>query len=87
MDGWGLLIMLMGWSVPGYFALQLILWRRWDGGWRRLALVPLWGTVPVTAYTLFALAAGSNLWPLIMLFTLPLAFVYLLALVILKRLR
>lgn len=41
----------------------------------------------MTAYTLFALAAGSNLWPLIMQFTLPLAFVYLVALVILMHLR
>jgi hypothetical protein len=85
-DGWWtLLIMLMGWSVPGYFILQYLLYRRWQGGWRKLALLPLAGAVPIVAYTLFALAMGSNIWPLVMLFTLPLAFLYLVALVIMKR--
>jgi hypothetical protein len=85
-DGfWGLLIMLAGWSIPGYFALQIIFYRRWHDGWRKAALLPLWGTIPILAYTLFALFAGSNLWPLVMLFTLPLAFLYLVALACAKR--
>jgi hypothetical protein len=85
-DGfWGLLIMLAGWSIPGYFVMQVMLYRRWHDGWRKAALLPLWGTVPILAYTLFALIAGSNLWPLVMLFTLPLAFLYLVALVLAKR--
>jgi hypothetical protein len=84
-DFWMMLVMLAGWSIPGYFVLQIVLYRRWHGGWRKAALVPLVGTVPITAYTLFALLKGSNLWPLVMLFTLPFAFLYLLALVIAKR--
>jgi hypothetical protein len=84
-DVWPLLIMLAGWSIPGYFILQIVLFRRWHGGWRKAALLPLWGTVPIVGYTLFALLQGSNLWPLVMLFTLPLAFIYLLALVIARR--
>lgn len=85
-DAWDWVISLMGWAVPGYFILQGLLWWRWQGGWRRAALVPLWGAVPVVAYTLFALFMGSNLWPLVMLFTLPLGFAYLVALIVLRRL-
>ncbi|MDZ7669842.1 MAG: hypothetical protein U5Q16_10610 [Gammaproteobacteria bacterium] len=33
--------------------------------------------VPLTGYTIFALLAGSNLWPLMLLFLTPLAFLYL----------
>jgi hypothetical protein len=84
-DFWMLLIMLAGWSIPGYFVLQTILYRRWHDGWRTAALLPLLGTVPIVAYTLFALFMGSNLWPLVMLFTLPLAFVYLVVLALAKR--
>jgi hypothetical protein len=85
-DAWDWVILLMGWAVPAYFILQGLLWWRWHGGWRRAALVPLWGAVPVVAYTLFALFMGSNLWPLVMLFTLPLGFAYLVALIVLRRL-
>jgi hypothetical protein len=84
-DGWLLVFMLAGWSIPGYFVLQVVLYRRWRDGWRKAALLPLWGTVPIVAYTLFALLQGSNLWPLVMLFTVPLAFVYLVLLVLAKR--
>jgi hypothetical protein len=75
---WGLLLMVMGWSIPGYLGLQVYMLRRYEGRWRRLALLPLWMMVPLLVYTLFALLAGSNLWPLVMLFLAPFAFVYLL---------
>jgi hypothetical protein len=85
-DGWWpLLILLAGWSIPGYFVLQGVLYRRWRDGWRKAALLPLWATIPIVAYTLFALFMGSNLWPLVMLFTVPLAFFYLVLLVLAKR--
>jgi hypothetical protein len=82
---WGLLIMLMAWSVPSYIALQIYMLLKYEGRWRKLALLPLWLMIPLFAYTLFALLAGSNLWPLIMLFLTPLAFVYLLIIWGLKR--
>lgn len=85
-DRWMVIVLLMGWSVPGYFILQAMLWRRWQGGWRLAARLPLLLTLPLTAYTLFALAAGSNLWPLMMLFLMPLAFAYLLALMLIRHL-
>lgn len=82
---WELLFLLAGWSIPGYFILQFYLYRRWRNGWRKAALLPLLATIPILVYTLFALTQGSNLWPLVMLFTIPLAFLYLMGLVIAKR--
>lgn len=78
------LLLLMAWSVPGYFLLQGWVWLRWHDRWRKAGLLPLWAGVPITLYTLFALLAGSNLWPLVMLFTLPLLFGYLLVTSILR---
>lgn len=82
---WGTLMMLMAWSIPGYIALQIYMLVKYRGRWRKLALLPLWGTVPLFAYTLFALAAGSNLWPLLLLFLAPFAFIYLLIIGWVKR--
>lgn len=82
---WGWLLMLMGWSIPGYIALQFYTVKRYEGRWRTLALLPLWIMIPLVAYTLFALLAGSNLWPLMMLFLAPLALVYLLAVLSLRK--
>jgi hypothetical protein len=76
--GGGLFLMLLTLSIPGYIALQVIAWARWKGGWRWAALVPLVGMGAVFVYTLFALLAGSNLWPLMLLFLSPLACAWLL---------
>ena len=73
-------IMLIFLAVPGYFVLQATLTSRTSGGWRKASLVPLVLMVPIMAYTLFALAAQSNLWPLLLIFTAPLAFLYLVCL-------
>jgi hypothetical protein len=66
--------------VPGYLLLQagLAFWT--SGGWRKATLAPAVIMVPILAYTVLALAGGSNLWPLLMLFTAPLAFLYLVVL-------
>jgi hypothetical protein len=82
---WGVLIMLMGWSIPGYFILQVYMYRKYTEGWRKAALLPLWVMVPLVIYTLFALAAGSNLWPLMLLFITPFAFIYLLGVMLVKN--
>ena len=86
-DVYTLLVMLMGWSVPGYLALQVYMLSRYQGGWRKAALVPLVLMVPLLAYTVFALLAASNLWPLLLIFLTPLAFVYLMGLGLVKRAR
>jgi hypothetical protein len=85
--GLDLLVLLAGWSVPGYFVLQAVLLLRWRGPWRQAAALPLLGMVPLLAYTLFALLAGSNLWPLMLIFLTPLALLYLLVLVVARWLR
>jgi len=85
--GFGLLLMLAGWSIPGYFILQICLFLRSQGGWRTAVALPLLGTVPLVAYTLYALLAGSNLWPLMMLFLMPFAFVYLVCVWLIKGIR
>lgn len=85
--GFGLVIMLMGWSIPGYIVLQIHTLRKYRDGWRKAALVPLIATIPAFGHALIALAANSNLWPLVMLFVTPLAFLYLVGLVIVRRVR
>jgi len=76
-DYWTMVIMLMGWSIPGYIALQIFLLRRYREGWRTAALAPLALMIPLLGYTLIALLAQSNLWPLMLLMLTPIAFVYL----------
>jgi hypothetical protein len=64
-------------GVPGYFLLQIALMAATSGGWRRATLAPAVVMIPVLAYTMLAFAAQSNLWPLLLLFTAPLACLYL----------
>lgn len=52
-----------------------------------MPLVPLVWMAPAGCYTLFALFAGSNLWPLVLIFLSPLALLFLLGLLLSKRLR
>lgn len=82
---WSLLMMFMGWSIPGYIVLQIYMLKKYEGRWRMLAKLPLWGMIPLFAYTLFALIAGSNLWPLVLLFIAPFAFIYLLLIMLIKN--
>lgn len=68
----------MIWSAPGYLVLQaLALWRL-RGGWRLAAAIPAVPMALVLAYTVVAYRAGSNLFPLVLIFTSPLALLYLL---------
>jgi hypothetical protein len=66
--------------VPGYFLLQAALTFRTSGRWRKASLVPAVIMVPILAITVLAFAAQSNLWPLLLILTAPLAFLYLVAL-------
>lgn len=77
-DAFGLLLgLITGLGIPGYFVLQFLFGMRWSGGWRLAALVPLLVMVPATIHASLALAAGSNLWPILVIFTAPLGFLYL----------
>jgi hypothetical protein len=83
---WGYWIALAAASIPAYVCLQLFMLFRYSGGWRLLAGLPLVGMIPLALYTLAALAMGSNLWPLMMLFLAPPAFFYLVGLLIVRLL-
>jgi hypothetical protein len=64
-------------GVPGYFVLQAFAFR-FAGGWRSAALAPLIVSVPLLGWCLYALAAGSNIWPLPVIFFAPFGTIYLL---------
>lgn len=70
-------------GLPLYVAAQIgapILLR---GRWRMAALMPLLAVVPAAVHAVLAFMAGSDLWPLVILFTAPLAFLYLCGLFVL----
>jgi hypothetical protein len=64
-------------AVPGYAVLQWRLATAMRGRLRIAALAPLVVMVPLLGYTLLAFAAGSNLWPLLLILVAPVAFLYL----------
>lgn len=65
-------------SVLGYPVLQIHSLCR--DGWKSAASLPLFLMIPLMVYTAWALAMGSNLWPLLLLFGSPFACLYLVAL-------
>jgi hypothetical protein len=75
-DGW--LGGTIGACVPLYFVLQIWFAGAWSGRWRVAALAPLVGFLAALVYSLVALAHGSNLWPLPLIFVSPLGVAYLL---------
>ena len=74
-------------AVPGYFILQGIALVTQRGRWRWAALAPLLVMAPAALHAVFALSAGSNLWPIVFIFTAPLGFLYLALLFALRWLR
>ena len=69
-----------GISILAYLALQPILLFTMRGRWRIAAFVPLIAVVPLVVQAAYAFAHASNLWPLGLLFLMPLAMLYLLLL-------
>ncbi|HHT0593243.1 TPA: hypothetical protein ACTXXA_002014 [Legionella anisa] len=80
-----LFIQLLFWSIPIYWILQLITLWKWSGTWRKIACIPLFFSIPLLIYTVFALLAESNLWPLMMLFITPVILLVLLIIMIMKK--
>lgn len=72
-----IVVMVMMLTVPGYFILQGWLMWRLRGGWRKAAAAPLWPMGAVAVYTVYAFLDGSNIFPLVLIFTAPMAFLYL----------
>jgi hypothetical protein len=77
----GELVMLAG---PAYFFLQLIMAVRYRGRWLLLSLVPLLFMVPLALHAGMSFAAGSNMWPVLLILASPVAFFYLLCLAVAK---
>jgi hypothetical protein len=67
-------------SIIGYLLLQPFLAFRFSSGWRIAALVPLIAIVPVIIHAGYGIATASNLWPVFLIISTPLAFLYLLIL-------
>jgi len=82
-----LLAQLMFLAVPGYIILQIVTLVRWRGGWRWAASGPLLLMIPVVLFCLIALAKGSNLWPLTMIFLSPVGLIYLAILLAVRKIR
>ena len=77
----GELLILAG---PVYFFLQLLMAVRYRGRWLVLSLVPLLLMVPLAVHAGMAFAAGSNLWPMLLILAAPVACIYLLGLAVVK---
>jgi hypothetical protein len=69
---------------PTYFFLQLLMAARYRGRWRLLSLVPLLFMVPLAVHAGLAYAAGSTVWPLLLILAAPAGCLYLLALGVVK---
>ncbi len=74
------LFLAASWSVPLYFIVQIFALVRLRGGWRIAAAVPAVPMLLLLAHSIFAFFAGSNLFPLLLIFTCAPALIYLLIL-------
>lgn len=83
----GFLMQMMFLMTPGYLILQIYTLRKYEGNWKKAVRIPLFVMIPLGVYTIFALMAGSNLWPLMLIFISPFSFIYLLGVIILRNLR
>jgi hypothetical protein len=77
----GELVTLAG---PAYLFLQVLTAWRYRGPWFVWSLVPLLLMVPLAIHAGFAFAAGSNLWPILLILAAPVAFLYLVGLAVVK---
>ena len=71
-------------AAPAYFFLQVLTVLRYRGRWRLLALAPLLVMVPLALHAGLAFAAGSDLWPVLLILASPIAFLYLVGLAVAK---
>ena len=77
----GGIVFIVGVSAAcAYPRLQYLAVRQMRGVWLWLSLVPLCVMAFVAVFTVSTLSEGSNLWPLLLIFTAPIATAYLLVL-------
>ena len=70
-------ILIGGVAAVAYPFLQVSALRRMRGKWRLLAAVPLVPMAYILVVTALALGKGSNLWPILLIFTAPFGAAYL----------
>ena len=70
-------ILVGGLAAFAYPGMQVKALRRMSGFWRVLAAVPLLPMGYIIFVTALALGKGSNLWPILLIFTAPFGTVYL----------
>ena len=70
-------IIIGGLAAFAYPMMQIRALQQMRGGWRVLAAVPLLPMAYIIAVTLLALSEGSNLWPILLIFTAPIGTAYL----------
>jgi len=73
-------------SIPVYFILQIVLLWRFRDLWRKLVTIPAVIMLSVLVYTVYAYLDGSNIFPLVLIFTSPLLLLYLLVILGVRRL-
>ncbi len=76
----GIAIIIGVCSIFAYPRLQYLAVRQLRGVWLWLSLAPLCVMACVAVFTASTLSEGSNLWPLMLIFTAPIATAYLLVL-------
>ena len=72
-----IVILIGGFAAFSYPVIQVNALRRMLGVWRVLAAVPLLPMGYILVVTALALGKGSNLWPILLIFTAPLGAAYL----------
>ena len=80
-DEWS--IPAMFWSFPIYLVMQVIALKKTGGLWWFAAFFPLIPMLAVLVITIIGFSERSNLWPIMLLFTSPAAFIYMCAFFIL----
>jgi hypothetical protein len=68
--------------LPGYIVLQIVTAVWFRDRWLIASLLPLVVFIPLLVQALYALSAGSNLWPLFMIFFAPFGCLYLVILIV-----
>ena len=82
----GGVVIVVGFAAAvAYPQMQYRAVRELHGLWRGLSIVPIGFMAFVGVVTLVGLAQGSNLWPILLIFTAPLATMYLLLLRFVQR--
>jgi hypothetical protein len=82
----GAIIIMVGFCAGiAYPRLQYSVLRQMRGVWLALSLVPLAVMLAVGVVTALALSEGANLWPLLLIFSAPVATAYLAALRFVER--